>query len=460
MPTSMHPRLTPTDNSNQTPEFDSMKSLVGNNSNTSTASGSSVSTGSERNSNHQGRPQYIESIDDSYRSYGDLSHGTIDIDTSTRSYPGFGINNQCNSYHDAYESLDRSARTSPGFGIRRDSDIESTGSKKKYLTYAESPVRRVRKSLPDLSGLPTLRESIESKQVESLLRDVEDQAPSSNTRVTRKSRSHSFSRATSWRRNSRKVSPIDGTSQEVYKHVRYEDVEDQGSLLPTAKWWHGVFIFSIISLSACIITLWAPYPIGARMPSDMVAETPWSDGCIDMDTCICPRETICADDLVSMILLTISRCSAWFDYPLYMCLFLSKCNNLNNYLQKTVLRCYINFSDYHKVHRLFGIIVGIESASHSFFHLFRWKCRSDDIKLLWTSQTGITGLIALVTGAFIILPMTVPYLKRCMTYEWRKGEHEGRSASKRVCLLINNYYLQCSLLLKGSITCLFYGLLA
>jgi hypothetical protein len=64
---------------------------------------------------------------------------------------------------------------------------------------------------------------------------------------------------------------------------------------------------------------------------------------------------------------------------------------------------------------LFGIIVGIESASHSFFHLFRWKCRSDDIKLLYTSQTGITGLIALVCGAFVILPMTLSYLKRCMT---------------------------------------------
>jgi hypothetical protein len=72
---------------------------------------------------------------------------------------------------------------------------------------------------------------------------------------------------------------------------------------------------------------------------------------------------------------------------------------------------------------LFGIIVGIESATHSFFHLFRWKCRSNDITLLYTSQTGITGLIALVTGAFIILPMTLPHLKRCMTYEWRKGKN-------------------------------------
>ena len=116
------------------------------------------------------------------------------------------------------------------------------------------------------------------------------------------------------------------------------------------------------------------------------------------------------------------RCPAWFDYPLYMCLFLSKCNNLNNYLQKTVLRCWINFSDYHKVHRLFGIVVGVESASHSFFHLYRWKCRSDDIKLLWTTCTGFSGMIALVTGAFVILPMSVPYLKKLMTYEWRKGK--------------------------------------
>ena len=78
----------------------------------------------------------------------------------------------------------------------------------------------------------------------------------------------------------------------------------------------------------------APYPVGARMTSEQVAETGLSDGCQGVDTCICPRATICADDLTSMILLTISRCVAWFDYPLYMLLFLSKTHNLNNFLQK------------------------------------------------------------------------------------------------------------------------------
>ena len=157
--------------------------------------------------------------------------------------------------------------------------------------------------------------------------------------------------------------------------------KEGGSLRPNAKWWHGVFFFSLISMLACIITLWAPYPIGARMPSETIATMPWSNGCQGIDSCICPRETICADDLLSMIFLTIARSTAWFDYPLYMLLFLSKANNLNNFLQKTALRCWINFSDYHRVHSLFGIIVGLESTSHTFFHLLRWARRNNDIQV-------------------------------------------------------------------------------
>ena len=98
-----------------------------------------------------------------------------------------------------------------------------------------------------------------------------------------------------------------------YDFLEKDKKIDQGSLLPNTKWWYGFFVFSVISLIACIVTLWAPYPIGARMLTDMVAEMPWSDGCKDdLDSCICPRETICADDVLSMILLTISRCSGMF----------------------------------------------------------------------------------------------------------------------------------------------------
>ncbi|KAL7547366.1 hypothetical protein ACHAWF_010683 [Thalassiosira exigua] len=133
--------------------------------------------------------------------------------------------------------------------------------------------------------------------------------------------------------------------------------------------------------------------------------------------------TICADDLISMIFLTIARCTAWFDYPLYMLLFLSKANNLNNFLQKTALRCWINFSDYHCVYLLFGMNVGVESACHTFYHVLRWAWRNSNIQLLWTSKTGVAGLVTMILCPFIVLLMTVPYLKKRMKFEWRKDLH-------------------------------------
>ena len=154
------------------------------------------------------------------------------------------------------------------------------------------------------------------------------------------------------------------------------------SLLPSSKWWHGIFVFSLVSLLACLVTLWAPYPIGSRVPAEYIAAMPFSNGCSDaLKACICPRATICADDLLSMILLTIARSSAWFNYPLYMMMFLSKAKNLANLLQKSVLKCWINFSDLHHVHSLFGSIVGLESMSHTFFHILRWARRKEDIQV-------------------------------------------------------------------------------
>mmetsp|Transcript_19390 Transcript_19390/g.27622 ORF Transcript_19390/g.27622 Transcript_19390/m.27622 type:complete len:950 (+) Transcript_19390:61-2910(+) len=234
---------------------------------------------------------------------------------------------------------------------------------------------------------------------------------------------------TQMRRSKKNDSAIDDVEKQSltgrlpkYEFLMESDKE-RGSLKAGHKWWHAVFILSLISFLACIITLWAPYPIGARMPSSEVAKMPWSNGCIGVATCICPRETICADDLISMIFLTIARASAWFDYPLYMLLFLTKCANLNNFLQTTAARCWINFSDSHRVHSLFGIIVAIETSSHTFFHLLRWARRMDDIQFLWTTKTGITGLIAFSLTPLITLPMAVPFLKNRMKFEWRKGLH-------------------------------------
>ncbi len=189
------------------------------------------------------------------------------------------------------------------------------------------------------------------------------------------------------------------------------------------RWWHLIFVFSAISAIACLFQLLLPPPYGVMMTSAEIGEVGVASGCEDeLEHCICPRETICATDKLSIILLALARCSAFFDYPLYMMLFLSKAHNLNNHLRRTLLREWVDFGDMHKVHRMFGIVVGFETMSHSFFHLLRWGL-NNEMSLLWQTATGITGFIAAAVTPMICLPMVVPYLKKSIKFEVRKGLH-------------------------------------
>jgi hypothetical protein len=147
-----------------------------------------------------------------------------------------------------------------------------------------------------------------------------------------------------------------------------------------------IFIFSLISLSFCILQIVLPPPFGMMDTAANIllatSSSPHSKGCQQgLTKCICPRQTVCADDKVSMVLLAIARCSVFFDYPLYMSLFLTKARNLNHFMQRTILSEWINFTDIHSIHELFGVIVGIETMFHSFFHLLRWGLRDQDIKV-------------------------------------------------------------------------------
>ena len=191
-----------------------------------------------------------------------------------------------------------------------------------------------------------------------------------------------------------------------------------------SKLYHGIFVLGSISLLICLLQILLPPPFGMRQSSAEIAEQPFSDGCADgMKSCVCPRETVCADTVISMVLLTLARCSAYFDYPLYMMMFLSKAHNINDALRRTPIREVVDFADMHHVHRLFGIVVGIETMFHSFFHLLRWGLRGDDITLLWQSSTGISGLIACLMTQLIVWPMVLPWLREKMSFEWRKGLH-------------------------------------
>ena len=190
------------------------------------------------------------------------------------------------------------------------------------------------------------------------------------------------------------------------------------------RWYHTIFLLSGASLIVCLLQLYLPPPFGVMMSSAEIKDIGVaSNGCEDgLDHCICPRETICATNILSITLLTLARCSAYFDYPLYMMMFLSKCHNINNISRRTVLREWIDFADMHKVHKLFGVVIGVETMSHSFFHVLRW-CLNGDINLLLGTKTGITGVITVIITPLVVWPMVVPILKKKIPFEVRKGLH-------------------------------------
>ena len=98
-------------------------------------------------------------------------------------------------------------------------------------------------------------------------------------------------------------------------------------------------------------------------------------------------------------------------------------HNINDALRRTPIREVVDFADMHHAHHLFGIVVGVETMFHSFFHLLRWGLRGDDMRFLWQSTTGISGLIAGTMTLLIVWPMVLPWLKNKMSFEWRKGLH-------------------------------------
>ena len=186
----------------------------------------------------------------------------------------------------------------------------------------------------------------------------------------------------------------------------------------------GLLILSTCTFAWCAFQIIAPPPFGIN--------TGWASSasgaeCIGPDfepmpVCICPRETTCIKDIKSLVFLAFARLPAYFDYPLYVMLFLSKAHNLRGILHRTFLREFLPLDDLHSLHVFAGKVVAIEVFWHSFWHLLRWGL-AGDLRLLWQHSTGISGLISLILTPLITWPMLFTRLKVAIDFTTRKALH-------------------------------------
>jgi len=92
---------------------------------------------------------------------------------------------------------------------------------------------------------------------------------------------------------------------------------------------------------------------------------------------LCPRSSICSENLLQVVMISFSRVSAYYMFPQLTLVFLTKCYKLVGSLQSSVLSIYLPFEDLHLIHVNAGLDIAKMSLVHTVFHVARWILRKE-----------------------------------------------------------------------------------
>lgn len=142
----------------------------------------------------------------------------------------------------------------------------------------------------------------------------------------------------------------------------------------------------------------------------------WSDGELvytedtsssgDVVASICPRESICSDGWFQILLIAISRLTAFASYVFMAHTFLSKCHSISHALSVTYASTQIPFTRMHIVHKFSGRMYALLAVLHTIGHFIRWIVRKDFVQMMFCTQVGLSGLIAILAMGLTILIMS------------------------------------------------------
>ena len=103
--------------------------------------------------------------------------------------------------------------------------------------------------------------------------------------------------------------------------------------------------------------------------------------------------------------IAISQMSAFSMYPMIVIVFITKMKALQAFLVKTpLLMFFFMLEEAHNYHGYAGTYIACDIWVHILFHILCWDYQVN-IKLLWNSAAGLTGLITMVATPLITFPM-------------------------------------------------------
>lgn len=131
-----------------------------------------------------------------------------------------------------------------------------------------------------------------------------------------------------------------------------------------------------------------------------------SSGDSDVIASICPRESICSEGWFQILLIAISRLTAFASYVFMAHTFLSKCHSISHALSVTYASTQIPFTRMHIVHKFAGRMYALLAVLHTIGHFIRWIVRKDFVQMTFCTQVGLSGLIAILAMGLTILIMS------------------------------------------------------
>ena len=182
------------------------------------------------------------------------------------------------------------------------------------------------------------------------------------------------------------------------------------------------FIFLVFP---CIISMW--YILGTFFPPEARANAPfflWCEGYMARNDNgqveICPYAAICAQGLAQVILIGISRLTAFASYAAIALTFISKMHSTIHFLSSTYLSTIVPFESLHDVHKTAGNIFAWLALFHTIAHHLRYLLRHQIDQ--FGTQTYISGAVAMVSIVIITLSMSSLF-KKCLKFEVRFNAH-------------------------------------
>lgn len=114
---------------------------------------------------------------------------------------------------------------------------------------------------------------------------------------------------------------------------------------------------------------------------------------------LCQNQSICSEGLMQITLIGIARLTAYASYVYVGLVFISKMNNLTQFLSSTYLQIYVPFHAMHHIHTNAALIYFVLILLHGLSHYIRYILRGETLQQLGTPVhvSGCIGLISLVS---------------------------------------------------------------